>query len=302
MNVIKADKNASTVGGLRAIELYFRAIDGIPDGVPAAYQTQMRLNAPSMGILFPDDYEKFIELHPDRASELYSLAVVQIGDAIEYMEERDIEFDWISLYMPLSLLKKEDCKEVMLAALKKSKVQPSRICFELSEELLFETDSCAADAMEELTKEGFMFMMRNFGGDDSPVTRLAGFRPDYVILSSSLTKRAMQGERYEQSVKGIVRLASELGTKCIASDVENSEQGDKMAELGCKFCVGKYSGNFMQKKYIRKSNAVLDELAENSGNTENTENSSNEETEDETLQDNEAENVSQESAGADEND
>lgn len=216
-----------------------------------------------MGIMFPEHYEKFLELYPDRAASLYSLAVLQFGETSEKLADRNIDFEWFSLYMPLSLLKKEDCRAVMNEAVKKAKLRPSQICFELPEELLDETDEAAAVSMEALTSEGFLFMLRNFGGDSSPVTKLAGFSPDYVELSSTVTQRAMLGERYEQSVKSIIRLVTDLGSKCIASEVENSVQSDKMAELGCRYCTGKFSGSFKEQKYMRRSASSDEENEEN---------------------------------------
>ena len=53
-----ADQQESRISGLRAVELYFRVIRDISNGAAAFLHTQTRLNAPSLGVLFPEQFRR----------------------------------------------------------------------------------------------------------------------------------------------------------------------------------------------------------------------------------------------------
>ena len=57
-----ADTQESRVGGLRAVELYYRVIRDISNGVPAFLHTQTRLNAPALGVLYPEQFRDVAEI------------------------------------------------------------------------------------------------------------------------------------------------------------------------------------------------------------------------------------------------
>ena len=70
----------STVGGLRAVELYYRVIRDIPSGQIAAFQSQTRLNSPKLGVLTPDKFRDVCEI-TNQAVRLFVLELVQALEA-----------------------------------------------------------------------------------------------------------------------------------------------------------------------------------------------------------------------------
>ena len=51
----------TTVDGVRAIELMYRAIRRTDNDVLAFYRTNMRMNSPSMGTMMPDRYQMVLD-------------------------------------------------------------------------------------------------------------------------------------------------------------------------------------------------------------------------------------------------
>ena len=129
--------------------------------------------------------------------------------------------------------------------------KPDFTCFELSAALYEETDDTAVKAMRALQKEGYSFMLNSFGGEDSPTVLLSNFPVDYVMLNGLYTTESVLGERHEGWVRSATTYINSLDCTPIATEVENSTQGDKLASLGCDMCVGNYTGDWTQRRYLR---------------------------------------------------
>ncbi len=125
----------SLVDGVRAVELHYRVIRDISSGQIAAYQSQTRLNSPKLGVLTPDKFRDVCEI-TNQAIRLFYLELIQALEAYKTFTERELNFSWISVYMPVKLLKEQGAEKKLLEYFSRYGVPTSRICFELSEKLL----------------------------------------------------------------------------------------------------------------------------------------------------------------------
>ena len=64
----------TTVDGVRAIEMRYRAIWSSAEKLPAFYQSSIRLNSPDMGVLLPEQFMPVIEAD-DRCISIFRLAL-----------------------------------------------------------------------------------------------------------------------------------------------------------------------------------------------------------------------------------
>ena len=103
----------TTVGGLRAVELYFRSVREIASGSTAFYQSQTRLNSPKLGVLSPDKYRDVCEM-TSQAEKLFQLEMLQALEACSSFTERELNFSWISVYMPVRYLKNENAAKAVV--------------------------------------------------------------------------------------------------------------------------------------------------------------------------------------------
>ena len=209
------------------------------------------MNSPSKGVIFPNDYLPVLEAYPDRAAEFLPLEFFHLSDTIENFKERDVSYRFISIPIPVSFLKRDDCVKGLEELSRSFHIHPEYVCFELNAALYGETDGVAVKTMNVLKREGYTFMLNAFGGDDSPTMLLSDFPVDYVMLNGVYTSEAMLGDNHEKWVRSTVDYVVSIDCIPIATDVANSTQGDKMASLGCNLCVGDYTGDWMQRRYIR---------------------------------------------------
>jgi EAL domain-containing protein (putative c-di-GMP-specific phosphodiesterase class I) len=246
-----ADTQDSKVGGLRAVELYYRVIRDISNGVPAFLHTQTRLNAPALGVLYPEQFRDVAEI-TFQCVELFWLELEQAMDAVLLFEKREIPFQWISVYMPVRALREVGIEHELMERFAEMEVPTNRICFELSEKLLEETDGLAAGSIRNLRNRGFHFMLSGFGGDNCPLMRLSSFEVDYVMLSAEVMQYVGLNDRADSAVKSIIDFVNGLGAEPIADAVVNAVQAERLHESGCNYCAGSLAGRYIAERYMRR--------------------------------------------------
>lgn len=244
-------KKVSTVDGLRAVELHYRVIREISSGTAAAFQSQTRLNSPKLGVLTPDKFRDVSEI-TDQASRLFLLELAQVLDAHNIFVERELNFSWISVYMPVRFLKEEGAEKTVMSFFSRYHVASNRICFELSEKLLEETDGQAAATIQRLRNRGFHFMLSNFGGNTCPMMRISNFSVDYVLLSPEVSNFIGRGERADSAVKSIIGFVNDMGAEPVADGVCTSIQAETLYSFECSYCAGDLAGKYMTEKNVKR--------------------------------------------------
>ena len=253
-----ADTITKSVDGLRAVELNYRVIRDISSGQPAFLHSRTHLNAPKLGVLTPEQFRDVAEI-TDQCIELFWLEFQQALDASVLFEEREVAFQWLSVYMPVRVLLQVSVEHDLVDRCTNMKVPTNRICFELSEHLLEETNGLAAGSIRNLRNRGFHFMLSDFGGNSCPMMRLADFPVDYVMLSPEVSYYIGRGKRSDGAVRSIVGFISDLEAVPIADGVENSHQAEVLYGFDCRYCAGSLAGAYLQEQDIRKKKSDEDE-------------------------------------------
>ena len=75
----------------------------IMSGQQAFFQSRAQLNTPGLGTLMPENFRQVAELS-DQCKELFRLELIQAMEAHNKFLERDYQFNWMSVYMPLKFL------------------------------------------------------------------------------------------------------------------------------------------------------------------------------------------------------
>ena len=153
---------------------------------------------------------------------------------------------------PVKFLKEPRAEKTLLEYFSRYNVPTSRICFELSEKLLEETDGQVSTVIQQMRNRGFHFMLTNFGGNTCPMMRLSDFSVDYVMLSPEVSNYIGKGERSDNAVKSIIGFVNELGAEPVADGVFNSHQAETLYSFECAYCAGSLSGKYMAERYVRR--------------------------------------------------
>lgn len=241
----------TTVDGLRAVELYYRPVREISSGSTAFYQSQTRLNSPKLGVLSPDKYRDVCEM-TSQAEKLFQLEMLQALEACRSFTERELNYGWISVYMPVRFLKSERAAKAVVEICHKRDIPTNHICFELSENLLAEDDGKASESIQAMRNFGFHFMLTGFGGSYCPMMRLSNFSVDYVMLSPEVANYIGRDERSDNAVKSIISFVNDIGSEPVADGVFNSRQAEMLYSFECSYCAGSLSGKYVKEKYVKR--------------------------------------------------
>ncbi|MDD6268468.1 MAG: EAL domain-containing protein [Oscillospiraceae bacterium] len=243
----------TTVDGVRAIEIYYRPVKETAGNETVFYQSQIRFNAPSMGVLPPARYAAVLEASP-QSVKIFELAFRQFLKALNKFSQRGVQYDWISIAMPVRYLKKPDCVQSVAAMCKSEIMKHERICFEISPSVLEETDGYAASAIKELVDNDFHVMITGIGGS-CPVLKLGDFPADFFMLSPLAATVSSDNAKAFSCAKAVIDLINELGSDAIICDVVEKSQLKELKELECTYYTGKLSGTFMAERYVRARNS-----------------------------------------------
>lgn len=242
------------VGGLRAVEMYYRGIREFESGDITFVQSKTRLNTPGMGTLMPETFRKVAELSNQCVS-LFELEIKQAIDTIKSLQEKEFYFRWLSLYMPLRYLETKSVQQKLMDLMDETETDTNRLCFELSPELLLNGTNVHSTVIEQLRNRGFHFMLTDFGGINSPLMKLAYFPVDYVMLSQEMISYLGKDERSVSAVSSIVDFIEGMEADVIADGVANLEQAEQLFKARVRFGAGSLAGRYMTERYLRRKKA-----------------------------------------------
>lgn len=107
--------------------------------------------------------------------------------------------------------------------------------------------------MEELIQQGVNFSMDDYGTGFSNIVNLIEYPFHIIKLDKSLVWSAMENEKAMCALKYTIGMVKDMGMKLIAEGVENVEQANELAAMGCDFFQGYYyskpinGGDFLKR-------------------------------------------------------
>lgn len=250
--------NSTTVDGVRGIEMRYRPIYETDTKEPAFFQTRIRLNSPDSGVILPERFMPVLE-NSDRCVPVFKLALLQTVKAAEKFTERELDFSWISLFMPLRFLRKRDCAGILTEFTKQISASPDRICLEIPPLVLGEDDGFCDESLKKLRKAGFHTMLCGIGADNFPLFRLSELEPEYVMLEENVIRMAGRSEKSDNCLRSLISTLGELNIEPIASGVSSEEVADLLYDMRCSYYTaeentGERGSSFMLERFVRKRN------------------------------------------------
>lgn len=254
----KVDDTTTTVDGVRAIEMRYRSIWSSGSKETAFYQSSIRLNSPNMGVLLPERFMPVLEAD-DRCISVFKLALLQTLKAADKFTDRELDFEWISVFMPLRLLCKKDCVNILKDFTGMVGASPEKICFEVSALHIDTDDDNCRESMKMLRRNGFHTMLTNVGGDGFPLIRLAGLEPEYVMMNEDITRMLGTDDRSDTCVKSVISFINSLDAEPVAAGIRSAETAEKLYDYECFFYTGDENsgdcgGKFLSERFIRRRN------------------------------------------------
>ncbi|MCP4874039.1 MAG: EAL domain-containing protein [Gammaproteobacteria bacterium] len=213
------------------LDTYFQPKVDIKSGQVVGVEALVRWNHPIKGLIKPD---AFITMSEENGL-IGDLTDVVCDKALEYASKLNQMGYNLNVAINLSVdsLTSLDWPDRISNRLEQSGLEASRISFEITESRLMEHLSVALDILSRLSLKRFNLSIDDFGTGYSSMEQL-----QRIPFSEFKIDRAfVHGSAREASARAIlessVLLAKKLNMKVVAEGVEDQQDWDLVAEVGC---------------------------------------------------------------------
>jgi diguanylate cyclase (GGDEF)-like protein/PAS domain S-box-containing protein len=128
--------------------------------------------------------------------------------------------------------------EHVLAEIEAAKIDPRRVCFEITETAAIANLSAALRFMSALRGLGCRFILDDFGSGFSSFAYLKNLPVDFLKIDASFTHQLANDPIQRALVESIQQIGSVLGMKTIAEGIEDEETLAVVRELGVDYGQG----------------------------------------------------------------
>jgi diguanylate cyclase (GGDEF)-like protein/PAS domain S-box-containing protein len=122
--------------------------------------------------------------------------------------------------------------------LKSLKIEPKRLCMQVTEEMATQYVKQTKELAEQLRKLGFRFALEHFGTGRDPLKLLADVTMNFIKVDGSLMQGLSTNQLQQQRVKGLVEAAKRKGIETVAERVEDANTMAVLWQLGIEFIQG----------------------------------------------------------------
>jgi diguanylate cyclase (GGDEF)-like protein/PAS domain S-box-containing protein len=132
----------------------------------------------------------------------------------------------------------EEFLRFVLDALDASGVDPSRLCFEITETAAIANLGAAMRFITTLRERGCLFALDDFGSGLSSFAYLKSLPVDYLKIDGRFVRDMVDEPVDAAMVEAIHRVARLMGIKTVAESVESAAVMDKLREIGVDYAQG----------------------------------------------------------------
>lgn len=215
------------------ITLYHQPIvDALTGETILGFETLVRWNHPKRGLISPSEF-----IHVAEQSDL----IVQLGNVVldRALEELAPFGDCrISVNATGRQLLSDNFADYVRSLLARHRVEPSRLCLELTETSLLDEGERVDAVMRDLARSGIRFAIDDFGVGYSSLSYLMNFKFDILKIDRGFIESLDNKPESSMIVTSIVSLARSLGMQVVGEGIERSEQHRFLAASGCTYLQG----------------------------------------------------------------
>ena len=124
------------------------------------------------------------------------------------------------------------------AQLKSLKIEPKRLCIQVSEDIATQYIRQTKELATGLRKLGFRFALEHFGAGRDPLKLLTDIPMDFIKVDGSLMQGLSTNQLQQQRVKGLVEAAKRKSIETVAERVEDANTMAVLWQLGIEFIQG----------------------------------------------------------------
>lgn len=214
--------------GKGEMRLHYQQLVDVVTGDISGHEALIRWEHPERGIVMPNS---FIPVAEETG------LIIQIGEwvirqAIGDMATWDERLT-VSINLSPAQMRSSSLIGTISHAIAANRVDPARICFEITETVLMQDSDANIETLHMLRKLGVNIALDDFGTGYSSLNYLRSFPFTKIKIDRCFIAEIDSREDCQAIVRSVVNLASSLGMKTTAEGVEREEQMVMLRAQGC---------------------------------------------------------------------
>lgn len=213
---------------------YFQGIMDNRTGKVTKYECLVRMNDEG-SIVLPD---KFLAL-ASAMGIMKLITIIVMDKSFSKFQNTDKE---LSINITQFDLEYKDFAQLVEAKLQYYNIPPSRITFEILENISLDMNSQNIKTLQRLKEMGCKIAIDDFGVHYSNLARLLDIQPDFIKIDGWFIKNINHNHKAYLVTKAIIELSHSLNAEVIAEFVSEKEIQDKVIEMGVEYSQGYFIG------------------------------------------------------------
>ena len=156
--------------------------------------------------------------------------------AEEKLWEKGIEY--IDVNLSVVQCMQEKLHERLIEIMDKYNLKYTYINLEITETAAIMSSETLQWNMERLMEKGIKFSLDDYGTGFSNTTNLINYKFHTIKIDKSMVWAAMEDEKAMCALKHTIAMVKDMDMELVAEGVENQEQANELARLGCDFFQG----------------------------------------------------------------
>lgn len=246
-----AEKKTNSTSGtkLRAIELLYRPVFDIHLNMAIDYETTMRINDRSLGVLLEKTFIPVAE-KSNKVVQLNLWAVEEACEAMNRCRAREADFNSVIIWVSVKSMAKSNFVDKIVKIVDKYGVSHDSFCFNINESILEAVKENVIGNINALREQGFKVSIDDLGLEYTSLSHLSHYNVDYIGLHSSMLDDIMVSEKVQNMIQGIIDFCKKLDTQVRVDGVDSKEMFDLLNKMGVDQFTGPYFGGQIKEKQI----------------------------------------------------
>ncbi|MEM9255546.1 MAG: EAL domain-containing protein [Pseudomonadota bacterium] len=220
-------------------ELHYQPRIDLANGQLVGLEALLRWNHPERGLIAPGE---FLSACEDMGlMKTIGYQVIQHAcNAQVWLTEQRLQNVEVAVNISFSQIQDDRFVEIVKDIVSRSKANPSRIEFELTESTILKSPGAIKDRMNDLREMGISFSLDDFGTGFSQLSHLTELPISALKIDRCFVQDLPNNEHQEAVCMMIIEMGRRLGMLVVAEGAETHEQIEFLREHQCQQVQGFY--------------------------------------------------------------
>lgn len=231
-------------------QIYYQPIYDTRTGRFLACEALSRLYDPKLGNIPPMEFITLAETN----GLIIPIGFYVIEEVCKFIANHDLDalgLKYIELNLSVIQGLQRDFIPKLIRLTDQYKIDPSRLCFEITETASDFAPQILADNLSKLKALGYKLALDDFGSGYSNFERMITTEYDYIKFDKEMIQKVLSEKRVQKAYEKMQTVLHSMNSKIIAEGVEEKAGYEYLRRIGCDYIQGYYFSQALpEEEYI----------------------------------------------------